>query len=172
MTKDFLGLNKVEKDLEKALNFDLFPKERKEKKQKKRKNTSEYQPRPRKQKPIMTKQQQQETIKFLKDTGSAFSKLGSAIKNRKIRKLEKQAVKNLEKAQALAHKIKTIQANSDALIDIARYEKELEKLEQENREREAQIQDKTNQDTHLSDEDMLNKYVPIDDRDNKEENEN
>ncbi len=36
-------------------------------------------------------------------------------------------MKNINKAEAMAHELKTIQENKEALIDIARYEKELEK---------------------------------------------
>jgi len=91
-----------------------------------------------KQKPIMTKHQQTEAKKFIKETGSAFSGIIKNIKNRKIRKLEKETLNNIERSQALAHKIKTIEANNDALTDIQRYEKELKTLEEQTKQDKAQ----------------------------------
>jgi peptidoglycan hydrolase CwlO-like protein len=85
-----------------------------------------------------------EVKNIAKGTGKGFVKIVQMVKNRKIRKLEKEATKAQNKAQGLAHKIKTIQAKQDALLDVARYEKELEKLERETREQEAQLKDSRN----------------------------
>lgn len=146
MKKDFLGLGKVEKEF-KNLDFKLFNESKGTKKgggkTSKNQKKQEY-------KPIMTKKQAEQTKELLKSTGSAFGSLISSLKNRKIRKLEKEAVKNLAKSQALAHKIKTIQTNTDALTDIARYEKQLEKVEREARETKAQMEDKTNEEIEHS----------------------
>ncbi len=131
MTDDFFGLKKLEKDLKKSLSFDIFPEDKQIKKRRKFK-----QPRPKytNQKPILTKSQQQETKKFIKMTIHAFKSLKSSIQNREIRKLEKETVKNIKNAEALAHKLKTLQENNDALIDIERYQKELLKLSEENKQ--------------------------------------
>jgi len=130
---DTLSMDKIE------LDFDLF------KSKKKKKKFPEPKPRYSKEtKPILTKAQQTEAKKFLKETGSAFGGLVSAIKNRKIRKLEKQAQKAQEKSNALAHKIKTVTALNDSLTDIERYEEELKKVETELRERKAQRKDPEN----------------------------
>ncbi len=80
-----------------------------------------------KSKPILTKKDQETAKKIIKETGSAFGSVFSKIKNRKIRKLEKETMKNINKAEAMAHELKTIQENKEALIDIARYRKELDK---------------------------------------------
>ena len=71
------------------------------------------------------------TKKLINSTGSAFGSLIDKIKDRKIRKLEKEAEAKTKKAQALAHKIKTLQVIQDQDLDIVRYERELEKLEKE-----------------------------------------
>lgn len=135
MVKDWLGLDKVDKKINDSLKFELFPqpKQRKGDRNRKAKAPTHTQ----KNKPILTAHQKSEGMKFLKETGSAFSGMIKNIKNRKIRKLEKETLKNIDKAEALAHKIKTIQENNDALTDIERYDKELELLEKQAREDKA-----------------------------------
>ncbi len=116
---------KMDKALDESFKIDIFPKS------KKKKFPS---PKPRytkKNKPIMTKKDQETAKKIIQETGSAFGSLVSKIKNRKIRKLEKEALKQKTKAEALAHEIKTKQVIIDSNIDIQRYEKELEKTNQE-----------------------------------------
>jgi len=103
LTKDFLRLDKLDKEL-----TNIF-----------KSKPTKTQNKGGKQKPIMTKHQQTEAKKFIKETGSAFSGIIKNIKNRKIRKLEKETLNNIERSQALAHKIKTIEANNDALTDIS-----------------------------------------------------
>lgn len=135
--KDFLGLKKVEKDLNKALSFDLGLEEKKPKKKQNKKQE---------RKPAYTSEYKQ-AKKAIKTTGTAFSGMIDKIKNRKIIQLEKKALKAKQKADKLAHEIKTKQAISDSLTDIARYEKELEKTNQELKEREAQMKDPNNSKT-------------------------
>lgn len=120
MTKDFLGLGKVEKSFKSMENTKIFS----EPKQRSSKPTPR---RTQKAKPILSKQDQEMAKHFIKSTGSAFNKLASGIKNRKIRKLEKETLKNIKLAEDMAHELKTIQENKEALIDIERYRKELEK---------------------------------------------
>lgn len=116
MTKDFLGLRKVEKNLNKSLSFDIFPKERKF-----------SQPNPR-----YTRQNQPKEIREIKkakrSTASLIKLAIHKIKNRKIIKLEKETLKLKKKSEDMAHLIKTLEAKKDYELDIQRYEKELEKL--------------------------------------------
>ena len=123
MTKDYLGLNKVSKSFKDLEKNNIFN----EPKQKQRKFPK---PKPyytKQNKPIMTKENQEQAVKIIKSTGSAFAKIASDIKNRKIRKLEKTTLKNIKLAEDMAHELKTIQENKEALVDIERYKKELEK---------------------------------------------
>ncbi len=118
----FDDFKKFDKEFNESMNISLEG----NKKKKKFPN-----PKPRytkqKSKPILTKKDQETAKKIIKETGSAFGSVISKIKNRKIRKLEKETMKNINKAEAMAHELKTIQENKEALIDIARYEKELKK---------------------------------------------
>lgn len=66
--------------------------------------------------------------KEIKKIGNFFTVSIEMIKDRKIRKLERQAIKAKIKADKLAHEIKTRQALEDSLLDIARYQEELRKL--------------------------------------------
>lgn len=148
--KDWLGLGKLEKDLNKSLNFDIFPDENKQRVSKKKSNRKHTR---REYDPVMTRKQQESTVKAIKTTGSAFKKLVHIIKNRKIRKLEKEAMKAGKKAQALAHEIKTRSAKLDNELDVMRYEQELEKIkaeEKKHKERLAQAQDETNKQTEIA----------------------
>ena len=63
----------------------------------------------------MTKENQEQTIKIIKSTGSAFAKIASDIKNHKIRKLEKETLKNIKLAEDMAHELKTIQEISEII---------------------------------------------------------
>lgn len=129
-----------------SMNFDFFGSKKKQNKQSKKQK-----PRKQKQKPIMSKKDQESTKKFLKETGSAFGSLVNAIKNRKIRKLEKQAEKQLKESQALAHEVKTLNIIQDTALDIDRYNKEKAKLEKEIREQNAQRKDPQNEQVEHSD---------------------
>lgn len=145
--KDWLGLGKIEKDWEKSLNFKIFnePKEKKTKKKYKNKNRTR---KPEEYTPLLTKKQAQDTKKFIKETGSAFKKLVNAVKNRKINKLEKEYFKTQERADTLAHEIKLRTQTQDNIVNITRYEKELEKVKTEIQEQEAQMYDKANQEVN------------------------
>ncbi len=118
----FDDFKKFDKEFNESMNISLEGK----KKGKKFPN-----PKPRytkqKSKPILTKKDQETAKKIIKETGSAFGSVFSKIKNRKIRKLEKETMKNINKAEAMAHELKAIQENKEALTDIARYQKELDK---------------------------------------------
>lgn len=123
---DYFGLKKLEKDLNKSLKFDIIPDEPKIKRKfAKPKPKYTHQAKPDYSREI------NEAKKLAKSTGASFSKVINKIKNRKIIKLEKEAIKAQQKANELAHKIKTLQAREDALNDVARYQKELDILENE-----------------------------------------
>lgn len=141
--KDELGLKKLEKDLNKSLSID-FDLNLGHKKGTKKKKFPQPKPKYTNQPKQISKQDIQNAKKFVKETGSAFGNLVNAIKNRKIRKLEKETLKNIKKAEDMAHELKTLQNNNEALTDIARYEKELEKERKEYRERKGQMQEPTN----------------------------
>ena len=115
MTKDFLGLRKLEKDLKNSFSF----KEEKEKNQKKKKKPRQQAP-----KPLLTKREKELATNFGK-------KIIDAIKNRKINRLEKKYFKTKEEADRLAHEIKLRTQTMDNLENIQRYKNELEKLDQE-----------------------------------------
>jgi hypothetical protein len=140
--KDEFGLGKLEKNLNKSLSFDLFKESKK--KQKKTRNFAQPKPQYTKKQKNITKEDIESARKFAKETGSAFGKIISNIKNRKIRKLEKETLKNIQLAEDMAHELKTLQNNNEALTDIARYEKELIKERQELKERKGQLEDKSN----------------------------
>lgn len=123
--KDWLGLEKVDQALAK-LDFNIF----KEPKQ------NFLEPKPKytnKARPNYTREIK-EVKKIMKSTGSSFGSAIEKIRNRKIHKLEKEALKAKAKADQLAHEIKTKQALIDSLTDIQRYEKEKEKVDQELKE--------------------------------------
>jgi len=129
LTKDFLGLNKLDKELN-----GIF-KEPKQKKPLKKTNTN---PKHKtvKGKPFMTQKEKEqltkETKKAIKSTGSAFGSLIKKIRNRKTNKLEKEYFKTKEKSEQLAHEIKLRSGIEDHTNDIERYEKELEKIKEDN----------------------------------------
>lgn len=89
-------------------------------------------------KPILTKANQEQAKKIIKETGSAFGKVISNIKNRKIRKLEKEAIKTQEKAEALAHEIKLRLHKKDQEENIIRYQKEIDKMTEEEKPKEKE----------------------------------
>ena len=125
---DFLGLRKVEDDLNKSLDFEIF----KESGHKKKKKFPTPKPRyTTKTKSGLSKSDIESGKKFLKETKNAFGSVISAIKNRKIRKLEKDAKKKLEEAEQLAHEIKTLHLLNDSMDDVQRYKKEKEKITNE-----------------------------------------
>lgn len=92
-----------------------------------------FKPKPRytnRERPNYTREIQQ-VKKVMKSTGSGFGAVIEKVKNRKIHKLEKEALKAKAKADQLAHEIKTKNALIDSLTDIKRYEKEKEKADTE-----------------------------------------
>jgi len=124
--KDWLGLEKLDKDLNKVFkNMDSSLDMGETKTRKFPKPKPVYS---KKKKPIMTKKDQETAKKIIKETGSAFGSLISKIKNRKINKLEKEYFKSKEKSEQLAHEIKLRIGIEDHENNIDRYEKELAKI--------------------------------------------
>ena len=134
MTKDWLNLNKLDKELN-----DVFKSTNLKTKKKSKNKTKFPKPEPRytKQKPILSKQDQETAKKIIKETGSAFKSVMSKIKNRKAIKLEKEYFKAQEKSEALAHEIKLRTGIEDYKNNITRYEQEIEKqLKKQEKEKE------------------------------------
>ena len=113
---DDFGLKKLEKDLN-----DAFKVKTDEKKPKRKFPVP---------KPKYTNQNINDAKKIYKESKSFVNNTIDIIKNRKIRKLEKQALKAKDKADKLRHEVKTLQALEDSETDIKRLEDELKKLKE------------------------------------------
>ena len=127
--KDNMNIDLKLKDLK--LDFDLFKEPNTKRKFSKPRPRYTQQPKrqpQRKNKPILTKQQQAEAKQFLKDTGSAFNGLITKFKNRKMNKLEKEYFKTKEKSENLANEIHLRLGIEDHTNDIVRYETELKSM--------------------------------------------
>ncbi len=124
----FDDFKKFDKEFNESMNISLEGNKKKKKFPNPKPRYTKQNQQQKKNKPIMTKENQDQAKKIIKETGSAFGSLLSKLKNRKIRKLEKEHFKQKEKAEALAHEIKLRLSIQDSNVDISRYEKELEIL--------------------------------------------
>lgn len=142
--KDDFGLKKIDDELKKLGDIELFPSDKKKKFPTPK---PKYTNKPRPDYKIETR----EIKRVAKITNSSLSYIINRIKNRKMIKLEKEALKAKQKADRLAHEIKTREAKIDSETDIIRYNAELERVkgeEQKMKERKAQLKDPKNKEVN------------------------